>query len=37
VPFARWFEGDFYLGWQRDTQPKDKKIAALGVTMNFKF
>jgi hypothetical protein len=37
VPFARWFEGDFYLGWQRDTQPKDKKIAALGATMNFKF
>jgi Protein of unknown function (DUF2490) len=37
VPFAHWFEGDFYLGWQRDTQPKDKKIAALGVTLNFKF
>ena len=37
VPFARWFEGDFYLGWQHDTQPKDKKIAALGVTLNFKF
>jgi hypothetical protein len=37
VPFARWFVGDFYLGWQHDTQPKDKKIAALGVTLNLKF
>jgi hypothetical protein len=37
VPFARRFEGDFYLGWQRDTQPQDKKVAAIGVTLSLKF
>jgi Protein of unknown function (DUF2490) len=37
VPLARWFEADFYLGWQHDTQPKDNKIAGLGITLNFKF
>jgi hypothetical protein len=37
VPFSRRFEGDFYLGWQRDTQPQDKKAAAIGVTLTFKF
>jgi Protein of unknown function (DUF2490) len=37
VPFSRRFESGFYLGWQRDTQPKDKKVAALGITLIFKF
>jgi Protein of unknown function (DUF2490) len=37
VPFARRFESDFYVAWQHDTQPQDKKIAALGLTLTLKF
>jgi hypothetical protein len=37
VPFGRRFEGDFYLGWQRDTQPQNAKVVGLGFTLNCRF
>lgn len=37
IPFGKRFEGDFYVGWQRDTQPPSNNIAGLGVTLNCKF
>lgn len=37
VPFGRMVEGDFYVGWQRDTRPQSKDVLGFGITLNLKF
>jgi hypothetical protein len=37
VPFGRRFEGDFYLGWQRDTHPGTERVVGLGFTLTARF
>ncbi len=37
APFGRRLEADFYLGWQRDTQPQNEKVVGIGFTLNCRF